>query len=487
MDLSLQPCPRQPLKCCMGCSAGGAAPVSLTPVQSHSQAGPGPCKQQGIAGAAFQNCALQHGLPSPAGQPLAANTTSGANAGNGTGSSMHAVSGNVRQMQRPRTNGFMPPRKFVAPQASKAAIPQPCPSQQQPTSRALVSQGHAARLPAASKPQQDAYGGSSFSRTHLTHGAATRAPAAVKPDPDASGGVSSPASGAPEQQLTSSTLPSQGPSQGDAAWLPAAGNMQQDAYGGSSFSRTHLTHGSATRPPAAVKPDPDAFAGGSSLASGAPKLSSHWSRSSASPASPHVPQQQSAKVCQPGHAQRAAAKPASSSAERKQPGFMASSAGQGQAAQNRAAAGLPFARRRLVKAGQLPLPDTQVYEHPRSSPPFHPTSPTETNCPSSTEEPCEARARRVQSERSPVMSPQDRPAEHSPCRRFSPGAMPGKRQKHGSEMAGNACQSPGLSRPAEDSGTSAAPGSPAMSGTGKEVGLIVVKNCAWFFQSQSGQ
>ena len=251
----------------------------------------------------------------------------------------------------------------------------------------------------------------------------------------------------------------------------AAGKPGANANDGNSFNRAHPTHKAAKRPQAAVKPNPDASGGSSPLASGAPELPLRRSTPSTSPASPHDPQQQSAKGCQPG--QGAAAKPTTSSAECKG-GKTLASTGQGQAAQNRAAAGHPLARRRLVKAAHLPLPDTQVYEHPRPSPWLIPTSLIAADSPSSADQ-REATARTAQAARSPVMSPRDQPADDSLCGRFSPGAMPGKRQKHGSNVAGDAGHSPGLSQSAEDSGISAAPGSPAMSGSMQLICLVVVK------------
>lgn len=374
----------------MGCSAGSATPASSIPAGSHGQGASTHCTQQGVAKAAHQNRPLQHGLPSLGGQQPAAPPISGPKQGNGTGSSMPASSGNVRQMQRPRANGFIPPRKFVAPQSSKAAVPQPCLSDQQP-----------------------------ISRTPFPPGAATQLQAAGKPGPN--------------------------------------------AHGGSSSNRTQLTHGAAARLEAAVKPDPDACGGSSSLAPGAQELPFHGSTPGASPASPHDPQQQSLKVSKHGNAQGAAAKAVSTSAERKGGGGLAST-GQGQAAQNRAAAGHPLARRRLVKAAQIQLPDTQVYEQPRASPPLHPPSLSAADSLPSRDQ-HGATARIAQAARSPVMSPQACPADESPYRRFSPGAMPWKRQKHRSDAAGDASHSPGPSQSAERSEASEAPSSPAMSGT----------------------
>ena len=225
-----------------------------------------------------------------------------------------------------------------------------------------------------------------------------------------------------------------------------------------SNSRPHLSSAASAVPQAPGERDPDALAGSSSPTSHVLTPPVYRSLGDA-PAVHLIPKQQPAGIQQPGSAQSAASEASKSEGARCERSGAAASQGLGQAAQNRAAAGLPFARRRLVKAAQLPLPDTQVYEHPCSSLPFYSASSDPAGPPSSAK-PCNVLSRTKQAARSPVHSPQDGPGVRSPGRRYSPGAVDGKRQRCWSDVADNARQSHSL----EHLATPAAPASPGMPG-----------------------
>ncbi|KAK9835773.1 hypothetical protein WJX74_007624 [Apatococcus lobatus] len=232
------------------------------------------------------------------------------------------------------------------------------------------------------------------------------------------------------------------PQVSQAAVLDASPSGQPPA------SDIRSTTAAAMEPPAPIKLDRDAFAGSSTPGPDKPALPGP--RSMANEPS-LLQKQQLAKSYQP-RSQQAAVHLHGQDAEHEM-----ALMGKGQAVKSRLAAGPPLARRRLVKAAQLPLPDTQVYEQPGSSP-FHQISPNAASPPSSAK-PHDATAQTNQREKSPVIYPQGGTDGNGPGRMFSPGAADGKRQRRWSDPADDTHQS----HPSEDKGPSAAPCSPALS------------------------